>query len=52
MGFDQSLDVQKYADNLHEKMKEILKPNEWAVYKGLFIDNKEEALLYEKNSQL
>jgi len=42
IGFDQSIDVEKYADDLHKKMKEILKPNEWSVYKGLFIDNKEE----------
>jgi len=36
------IDVEKAAKNLHLKMKETLKPNEWIVYKYLYIDNLEE----------
>ena len=36
------MDIEAAAKKLHDRMKLILKPNEWTVYKGLFIDNKEE----------
>lgn len=41
--FDESVDILRHVDSLHKKMKEILKPTEWQVYKRLFIDFKEEA---------
>tara|TARA_R100000808_G_scaffold8266_1_gene23486 strand:+ start:20666 stop:21361 length:696 start_codon:yes stop_codon:yes gene_type:complete len=37
-----SMDIERNAKKLHKKMKEILKPNEWIVYEGLFIKNLEE----------
>ena len=36
------LDIEKVAPKLHKKMKEELRPNEWIVYKYLYIDNLEE----------
>jgi DNA-directed RNA polymerase specialized sigma24 family protein len=42
VSFDDGVNLHKFAENLHKKMKEILKPNEWIVYKGLFIKNKSE----------
>ena len=33
-----NVDIEKNALLLHARMEEILKPNEWIVYKGLFID--------------
>ena len=42
MSFEDGINVEDYANNLHEKMKEILKPNEWIVYEGFFIKNQEE----------
>lgn len=41
--FDDSVDVLRHADALHNKMREILKPLEWKVYEGLFVHNKEES---------
>lgn len=40
--FEDGMDIEKYAQNLHKEMKQILKPNEWIVYEGLFIKNLEE----------
>ena len=40
--FAQSLDVEDKAKILHNKMKTVLKANEWIVYEALFIQNKEE----------
>ena len=42
-----SMDIEKNAAKLHKKMKEVLKPNEWIVYKGLFVDNLEETQVAE-----
>ena len=39
---DNSTDIFRHAAALHKKMQETLKPNEWQVYKGLFVDGKEE----------
>jgi hypothetical protein len=35
-------DIQKATQNLHEKMKQILKPVEWRVYELLYINHKTE----------
>jgi hypothetical protein len=35
-------DIQKATQNLHEKMKQILKPVEWKVYELLYINHKTE----------
>lgn len=35
-------DIQKATQNLHQKMKQILKPVEWKVYELLYIDHKTE----------
>jgi hypothetical protein len=43
--FDDSFDMDRHVELVHTKMKEILKPVEWQVYQGLFIDNKEESQL-------
>ncbi len=32
-------DIDKAAIAIHARMQNVLKPNEWTVYKGLFIDN-------------
>jgi DNA-directed RNA polymerase specialized sigma24 family protein len=37
-----NLDIQKATQNLHQKMKQILKPVEWKVYELLYIDYKTE----------
>tara|TARA_R100000808_G_C2154735_1_gene165987 strand:- start:6389 stop:7096 length:708 start_codon:yes stop_codon:yes gene_type:complete len=42
VNFEQSVNIEEMANKLHDKMKMILKPNEWTVYEGLFIHNKEE----------
>jgi DNA-directed RNA polymerase specialized sigma24 family protein len=42
VNFDQGLDMENMAGALHERMKRVLKPNEWIVYEALFIENKEE----------
>jgi len=40
--FEENINLQKFAENLHEEMRRKLKSNEWIVYKGLFVDNKSE----------
>jgi len=35
-------DIELAAEKLHKKMKEILKPNEWSIYKFLYIEHKSE----------
>jgi RNA polymerase sigma factor (sigma-70 family) len=40
---DSNIDIEKNAKKIHEAMKGILKPLEWKIYKGLFIDNKKES---------
>jgi DNA-directed RNA polymerase specialized sigma24 family protein len=35
-------DIQKATQNLHEKMKQVLKPVEWKVYELLYINHKTE----------
>lgn len=40
---DNSVDILRHAEIVHEKMKEVLKPLEWKVYEGLFILQKEES---------
>ncbi len=37
-----SIDVQRSSKNLHRKMEEILKPNEWKIYTHLYIEMKSE----------
>lgn len=44
----QNIDIEKTSINLHEKMKTVLKPLEWIVYKGLFIDHLEEKAVAAK----
>jgi RNA polymerase sigma factor (sigma-70 family) len=34
-----SMDIEKTAQNLHEKMSKVLKPIEWKVYRLLYIDH-------------
>jgi hypothetical protein len=53
-----SSDMQRASDNLHIKMKEILKPIEWKVYELLYISNKSEEQVckllnfkYDKNAK-
>lgn len=41
--FDDSIDVLRYVDTIHAKMKDILKPIEWQVYEGLFVKHKDES---------
>lgn len=41
--FDDTIDVLKHAQAIHDKMKALLKPTEWLVYDGLFIQNKDES---------
>jgi hypothetical protein len=40
--FNDHMDTEHQISKMHIKMKKILKPNEWIVYKGLYIDNLEE----------
>ena len=35
-----SIDIDKASKLLHEKMEEVLKTNEWKIYKLLYIDMK------------
>lgn len=42
---DETVDIQKGAENLHVKMQTVLKPVEWNIYKALFVDNKSEEQL-------
>lgn len=37
-----TVDIEKIAKKLHKKMKSILKPVEWSVYKYLYIEQKSE----------
>jgi DNA-directed RNA polymerase specialized sigma24 family protein len=53
-----SSDTQRASENLHAKMKEILKPIEWKVYELLYISNKSEEQVckllnfkYDKNAK-
>lgn len=46
--FDESIDVLKYAEALHARMKEVLKPIEWQVYEGLFILHEDENIVAKK----
>lgn len=41
--FDDSIDVSRFADAVHEQMKLVLKPVEWLVYEGLYITHRDEA---------
>ena len=38
----QAFDIERSSLNLHKKMKEVLKPNEWKVYEQLYIKFKDE----------
>lgn len=40
---NESLDIQKSAEKIHEKMITVLKPIEWRVYKYLYIDGLQES---------
>ncbi len=42
-----NIDIAKSAEDLHEKMKGVLKPLEWTVYQGLYIQNKTEKEIAE-----
>jgi DNA-directed RNA polymerase specialized sigma24 family protein len=53
-----SSDIQKASENLHLKMREVLKPIEWKVYELLYINNKSEEQVckllnfkYDKNAK-
>lgn len=46
--YDKSIDVFKHIEQVHSKMKEILKPIEWKVYEGLFILHEEESVMAKK----
>jgi len=39
---ENSIDIERTAQNLHEKMKEVLRPTEWQVYDLLYIQYKSE----------
>ena len=39
---DSAGDTEKHVKTMHEKMHKTLKPNEWIVYKGLYIEHLEE----------
>lgn len=36
------IDIERSANNLHEKMKSILKPTEWKIYYWLYVQHKSE----------
>lgn len=38
----EKIDIERSAENLHEKMKSILKPIEWKIYNWLYIEHKTE----------
>lgn len=42
VSFEDGVSIEHNAQSLHKKMEETLKPNEWIVYEGLFINNLEE----------
>jgi len=53
-----SSDIKRASENLHIKMREILKPIEWKVYELLYINNKSEEQVckflnfkYDKNAK-
>jgi len=37
-----SIDIEKTAENIHKRMKAILKPLEWKVYQCLYLEHKDE----------
>ena len=39
---DDKIDINENIERVHKKMKEILKPIEWKVYRLLYIDHKNE----------
>tara|TARA_R100000008_G_scaffold69093_1_gene46404 strand:+ start:1261 stop:1959 length:699 start_codon:yes stop_codon:yes gene_type:complete len=43
-----SSNIEMGIKKLNEKLKEILKPNEWIVYKGFYIDNETEVEIAKK----
>jgi DNA-directed RNA polymerase specialized sigma subunit len=42
-----SADIELGIRKLNQKLKEVLKPNEWVVYEGFYIDNKTEQEIAE-----
>ena len=46
--FDDYCDVEVQVKKIHIKMERVLKPNEWIVYKGLYIDFLEEDQVAEQ----
>jgi len=36
------VDLERATEKLHEKMEKVLKPNEWVIYKHLYIEHMEE----------
>ena len=42
---NESFNLEKTAKNLHARMKEILKPNEWKIYSLLYIEHKNESFV-------
>jgi hypothetical protein len=46
--FDDFIDTEVQIEKVHIRMEKILKPNEWIVYKGLYIDYLEEDEVAEK----
>lgn len=52
----EEIDIEKNATEIHEKMKEVLKPQEWRAYRLLYIEHKSEeetaiALGYKSNEK-
>ena len=39
---DKKIDIEESAKNIHNKMKQVLKPAEWKVYQMLYIEHKNE----------
>lgn len=39
---EDSIDIERSAKNLHDKMQKVLKPFEWRIYQMLYIENKGE----------
>ena len=46
--FDDYADVERHVNRMHVEMENVLKPNEWIVYKGLYIEYLEEDEVAEK----
>lgn len=42
---DSSSDVSLHIEEFNKKMQEVLKPLEWLVYKGMYIQNKDETIV-------